>query len=323
MVSDNGAYDSKRSVTQVEGGLWQIDIGFQGRAGVIAAYLLTDGREAALIETGPASCLPNLLEGVRRAGLPVEMITSALVTHIHLDHAGAAGVLARANPNLKVYVHPFGAPHLADPARLIASATRIYGDRMEMLWGEIAPVPRAQIVELVDDETLKIAGRALRVLFTPGHAWHHAAFVDLEEGTAFTGDVGGVRMTGTDYVCAPTPPPDLDDAAWRASIAKLTAMHVRRLYLTHFGAYDDAPRQLDAVLTSLREFLAIGDEVVTAETDQAALTARLHAAMSAGIGAVPAGILENLEWATPSYMAALGLTRYFSPKSRALRAARP
>lgn len=321
MVSSNGAYDSKRGVTQVEGGLWQIDLGFQGRAGVIAAYLLTDGREAALIETGPSSCLPNLLEGVRRAGFSMEMITTILVTHIHLDHAGAAGVLARANPNVKVHVHPFGASHLADPVKLISSAGRIYGGRMETLWGEIAPVPRAQIVELVDGETLKVAGRKLEALFTPGHAWHHAAFVDVNEGAAFTGDVAGIRMTGTDYVCAPTPPPDLDEAAWRESIAKLKATHVRRLYLTHFGAYDDAPRQLDAVLDSLAQFLAIGDRLVSGETDQAALTEALHTAMSAGIGDVPAGILENLEWSTPSYMAALGLTRYFSPKSRSHRAA--
>ena len=316
MSSEIGVYDVKRGVMQVEGGLWRIDLGFQNRAGVIAAYLLTDGREAALIETGPSSCLPNLLEGIRRAGLEPEWITRALVTHIHLDHAGAAGMLARANPNLKVYVHPFGAPHLIDPAKLFASATRIYGDRMESLWGELAPVPAERIVELTDGETLRVAGRELQVLFTPGHAWHHVAFVDRKEGTAFTGDVGGIRMTGTDYVCAPTPPPDLDDGAWRASIARLKATHVRRLYLTHFGQCDDAPRVLDATLASLDRFIAIGGELIGAGADPAAITAALHREMSDGLGPVPDGILENLEWATPSYMATLGLIRYFKVKAR-------
>lgn len=316
-VSDDiGAFDVKRGATQIEGGLWLIDLGFQNRAGVIAAYLLTDGRETALIETGPSACLPNLFEGIRRAGLTPESITRALVTHIHLDHAGAAGALARANPDLKVYVHPLGAPHLADPAKLMASATRIYGDKMESLWGEVAPVPPSQIVELTDGETLRVAGRDLQVLFTPGHAWHHAAFVDVAEGTAFTGDVGGVRMVGTDYVCATTPPPDLDDAAWRDSIAKLKATGVRRLYPTHFGPFDDAPRMLDALLESLDRFLAIGAGEFERGADQPALTAALHQEMARGIGDVPAGLLENLEWATPSYMAALGLTRYFKKKGR-------
>lgn len=317
MTGEIGAFDVKRGVTQVEGGIWRIDLGFQNRAGVIAAYLLTDGREVALIETGPSSCLPNLYEGIRRAGLKPEWITKVLVTHIHLDHAGAAGVLARANPNLKVYVHPFGAPHMIDPAKLIASASRIYGDKMESLWGEIAPIPAGQLVELTDGETLTVAGRDLDVLFTPGHAWHHVAFVDRAEGTAFTGDVGGIRMQGTDYVCAPTPPPDLDDATWRESIAKLKATRVRRLYLTHFGQYDDATRMLDDVLVSLDRFLAIGRAHVAADpanVDQAKLTAALHEEMSRGIGPVPPGMLENLEWSTPSYMAALGLTRYWKKR---------
>ena len=122
-------------------------------------------------------------------------------------------------------------------------------------------------------------------------------------------------MTGTNYVCAPTPPPDLDDLAWRESIVKLKATGVRRLYLTHFGQYDDAPRMLDATIESLDQFLALGGQSFNEGVDQETLTAAIHAKMSEGIGPVPDGILENLEWSTPAYMAALGLTRYFTKKA--------
>ena len=310
-----GAFDVKRGVTQVEGGIWTIDLGFQDRAGVIAAYLVTDGHEVTLIETGPSTCLPNLEEGIRRAGLKPEWIRKVLVTHIHLDHSGAAGVLAQRNPNLKVYVHPLGAPHLIDPSKLIASAARIYGENMDRFWGEIAPVPAEQVVELRDGETIK-AGREFTVLFTPGHAKHHVAFVDREEGTAFTGDVGGIRMPGTDYLCAPTPPPDLDPEAWRESVAKLKATHSRRLYLTHFGACDGAQAALDATLESLDRFLAMGETAYASGSDQPTLTAELHNEMAQGLGPVPEGILVNLEWATPSYMAAMGLARLFTKRNR-------
>lgn len=309
-----GAFDVKRGATQAEGGLWTIDLGFQDRAGVIAAYLVTDGREVALVETGPSTCLVNLDEGIRRAGLKSEWISKVLVTHIHLDHSGAAGVLARRNPNLKVYVHPLGAPHLIDPSKLVASAARIYGENMERFWGEIAPVPAEQVVALTDGETLTVAGRKLDALFTPGHAKHHVAFVDREEGTAFTGDVGGIHMQHTDYLCAPTPPPDLDPEAWRESIAKLKATRVRRLYLTHFGACDRAQTALDATLESLERFLAFGEAAYANNSDQPTLTAELHAEMARGLGPVPEGILVNLEWATPSYMAAMGLARLFTKR---------
>ncbi|MCC6790684.1 MAG: MBL fold metallo-hydrolase, partial [Thermomicrobiales bacterium] len=209
-MTGDGIYRSDRAATQVEGGTWLLDLGFQGRGGVVAAYLLVSRDELALIETGPSSTLSHLRAAVRQAGFDPARITRVLVTHIHLDHAGAAGVLARENPDLMVYMHPFGAPHLIDPSKLVASAGRIYGDQMEPLWGEVAPIPAGQVRALEDGESLRVAGRDLQVIFTPGHASHHVVYYDAHAGGAFAGDVGGVRIQGTGYNCPPVPPPDLD-----------------------------------------------------------------------------------------------------------------
>jgi glyoxylase-like metal-dependent hydrolase (beta-lactamase superfamily II) len=308
-MTDVGIYRADRAATQVEGGTWLLDLGFQERAEVVAAYLLASRDELALIETGPSSTLPNLRAAVRQAGFDLSMITKVLVTHIHLDHAGASGVLARENPDLMVYMHPVGAPHLIDPAKLVASATRIYGEQMEPLWGEVAPIPEAQVRSLIDGETLRVAGRDLRVLFTPGHASHHVVYDDAETGAAFTGDVGGVRMPGTGYNCPPAPPPDLDPAAWASSVERLRELGARRWYLTHFGPFDDADAHLEQILPNLDDLVQIGMSALDRGADHDELTALLHKHMAERLGEVPDGILTNLEWATPSYMAALGLIR--------------
>jgi glyoxylase-like metal-dependent hydrolase (beta-lactamase superfamily II) len=302
------------NVQQLDDGLWIIDLGFQGRQEVIAAYLIAGNDEVALIETGPSSTLSALTTGINAVGFAVGDLTAALLTHIHLDHAGAAGVLARDNPNLTVYVHPFGAPHIVEPAKLIASATRIYGDRMEPLWGEIAPIPEAQVRALADGGTVSIAGRTLTALFTPGHANHHIAFWDAAAGAVFTGDVGGIRMPGTDYVCAPTPPPELDPAAWAESVARLKRLNARRLLLTHYGAFDDVEAHLDQLLPHLDDFIAIAEQALGHGVSQEELTAKLHNRMAAELGDIAEETLVNLEWATPSYMAALGLTRYLGKR---------
>lgn len=296
-------------------GLWLLDLGFQQRRGVVAAYLLAGNGELALVETGPSSTLAALEAGINAAGFALSDLTHVLLTHIHLDHAGAAGPLARANPRLAVYVHPIGAPHLIDPSRLVASATRIYGDQMGPLWGEVAPIAADQVHAFSDDATLTVAGRRLGVRFTPGHASHHVAIFDEATTGIFTGDAGGIRMPGTSYVCPPTPPPDLDPDAWRESIARLRSWPAHHLYLTHFGAYDDVTDHLDRLLAELDVFLAIGKEMIEPapdRVDQAALTARIHERMAQQLGPVPEDLLVNLEWATPSYMAALGLTRLFT-----------
>jgi len=297
------------TATPVGDGVWLIDLGFQDQPGVVAAYLVADGDAVALVETGPGSTLPALLAGIAAAGFAPESVTQLLVTHIHLDHAGAAGPLVRRFPHLTVRVHPVGAPHLVDPAKLVASATRIYGDRMDALWGEVAPIPVDRVLPLADGEAVAIGGRVLTALYTPGHASHHVAYADADAGAVFTGDIGGVRIPGTAYTCPPTPPPDLDPDAWSTSVARLRALHPDRLYLTHFGPFDDAAAHLDQLLPNLEEFRALADDALSGGADQPELTRRLHALMAARLGDASPEALGRLEWATPSYMAALGLTR--------------
>jgi glyoxylase-like metal-dependent hydrolase (beta-lactamase superfamily II) len=301
---------AKGTATRVGDGLWQLDLGFQGWDGVIAAYLLAGNGELALVETGPASTLPALRAGIRAAGFDPADLGRALVTHIHLDHSGAAGVLAREAPGLTVHVHPLGAPHLVDPARLVSSAGRLYGERMGVLWGEVAPLPAERVIPLADGETISVAGRVLTTLFTPGHASHHAAFWDAAAGVAFTGDVGGVRVQGTGYVCPPTPPPDLDLDAWAGSVERLRRLAPRRLCLTHFGAFDDVAAHLDQLLPNLHEVRDLAAAVLAAGGDAAALAARLHERFAAALAGAGPDQLDRLELASPSAVAAPGLVRY-------------
>ena len=157
-----------------------IDLQFQSRPSVIASYLFYDGKQAALIESGPASTVETLIQGIQAARVPLDALHHVIVTHIHLDHAGAAGVLARKFPWLRVHVHPVGAPHLADPSKLLASAARLYGDQLEFLWGKIEPVPAENLLVVNDGDEIKLPGTTLRAFDTPGHARHHHAYLHIQ-----------------------------------------------------------------------------------------------------------------------------------------------
>ncbi|HKP74133.1 MAG TPA: MBL fold metallo-hydrolase, partial [Longimicrobiaceae bacterium] len=220
-------------------GVHRVDLEWNGLPGQVAAYLVEDGDALAVVETGPSSTLPALLGAVRARGRAPEEITHLLVTHVHLDHAGGAGTLLRHAPRAKVYAHPRGAPHLLDPSRLLASATRLYGAHMDRLWGEVAPVPAERLVVLEDGARVAVGRRALAAVGTLGHAVHHHAFHDPDAGLVFTGDVGGIRLNGARYVSAPTPPPDIDLDAWLRSLDRLRALEPRMLLPTHFGGVRD------------------------------------------------------------------------------------
>jgi glyoxylase-like metal-dependent hydrolase (beta-lactamase superfamily II) len=239
---------SNELAREVETGVFLLDHHFRGSPGVIASYLVADRGALTLIETGPASTQETLLAGVRQAGFDPQQIERVVVTHIHLDHAGGAGALLQRLPRARLYVHPVGAPHLIDPSRLMASATRIYGDLMGPLWGEMLPVPADRLDVLEDRATLATGGRTLRAYDTPGHANHHLALHDPDTGSVFTGDVAGVRLDGTRHIRPPTPPPEFSPEKWHASIATLRALEPRRLYLTHFGAYEDVDWHLSELL---------------------------------------------------------------------------
>lgn len=317
--ADPGRWEIEPSATEIDEGLWLIDAGYQGRNGIIAAYLLAGNGDLALIETGPTSTLPNLLAGIEAAGFDPADLTDAFVTHIHLDHAGAAGALAAERPGLRVHVHPIGAPHMVDPSRLLASAARIYGDRMDELWGETSPVPEAQIVPFEDGQTINVAGRTLQVIFTPGHASHHVVFWDSGSDALFMGDLAGARMPGHDFISATVPPPEVDRDLWAQSIARLQPLRPQRLYLTHYGAFDDGAAHLDRIIPVLDLLLQRCEQAIAEGADRAELTSLIHEHTVAHLDTDDPEVLANYEWAMPAFMGALGVERYF--KKRAQRTA--
>lgn len=216
-------------------GLSYVDLLFQGLPRVIATAVFQADRGVALVDPGPTSTLPTLRAALGRAGISVADLRALVLTHIHLDHAGASGTLVRENPKLRVYVHEKGAPHMMDPQKVVASAARLYGDAMDRLWGEVLPVPGENVNVLRGGERISVAGRELDVAYTPGHASHHVSYFNADTGIAFVGDTAGLRLRpGADIVPA-TPPPDIDLEAWRASLATVGRWDADTLFITHFG----------------------------------------------------------------------------------------
>jgi glyoxylase-like metal-dependent hydrolase (beta-lactamase superfamily II) len=241
-------------------GLSYLDLYFCGVKGVIASVILHGPGGAAIIDPGPSSTLPALRAGLKGAGLALFDVRSILLTHIHLDHAGATGTLVRENPSLRVYVHEKGAPHMVDPSKLIASATRLWGDEMGPLWGEMRPVPEEHLIVLRGGERIAAGGRDLDVAYTPGHASHHVSYFSRDTGIAFVGDTAGVRLQAGRFIVPPTPPPDIDLEEWRDGFARIGAWHPETLFLTHFGPF--AP--VTAHLTEMADHLGLTSELVKA-----------------------------------------------------------
>ncbi len=229
----------------VAAGIHLVDLDYLGQPESIASALLETPDGFGVVDPGPTTSLATLRSALAERGASVTDLCWILLTHIHLDHAGGTGVLVSENPDLRVFVHERGARHLEDPTRLLESATRIYGDKMEYLWGEFVPVPAANMTALEGGERLDLGGRALRVAAAPGHAWHHVAYLDERSGTAFVGDVAGERYPGTTFVIPVTPPPDIHLESWRESWEHLRQWNPTALFLTHFGAYPDVAAHLD------------------------------------------------------------------------------
>jgi glyoxylase-like metal-dependent hydrolase (beta-lactamase superfamily II) len=228
-----------------------IDLHHLGRAESVACRLLDTSAGPVLVDPGPASTLDTLHAALAARGIAPEELHALLLTHIHFDHAGASGVLAQAHPGLTVYVHPAGAPHLAEPRRLVASATRIYGDAMDRLWGPILPVPEGQLRLLDDHSRLTLGDRHFGVRHTPGHAVHHAAFLDEGTGIAYVGDTAGIRSPAAPVALPVTPPPDFDLEAWLASLDRLDAWEPAQLFITHFGIIDTPSSHISVIREGL------------------------------------------------------------------------
>ena len=227
-------------MSALAGGMDYLDLNFLGRPGIIATAVLRGAGGVALVDPGPSTSLEGLLKALAAQGISVRDVRQVLLTHIHLDHAGATGSLLQANPDIEVFVHERGARHLIDPSKLMASATRLYGEDMDRLWGTVLPVPAAQVKALHGDERLSVGGRELEVAHTPGHASHHVAYFDRSSGVAFVGDTAGIRRGEGSYIMPPTPPPDIDLEAWRVSADRILAWEPDTLFLTHFGPFRGA-----------------------------------------------------------------------------------
>jgi glyoxylase-like metal-dependent hydrolase (beta-lactamase superfamily II) len=271
----------------------EIDVHHLGNPLVICCFELDD----VIVDPGPESSYRTLLEAL---DTPPKRI---LLTHIHFDHAGATGALVRRWPDVEVWVHERGAPHLVDPSRLTASATRLYGDDMQRLWGEVVAVPEANVRVLSGGEAIG----PWRVQYTPGHASHHVSYLHEPTGTAFVGDVGGVRVEGGPII-PPTPPPDIDIELWHASLETVAAWEPERLAVTHFGSYDDVGEQIATMHDALDRWAALA-----LETDQESYAAAMIAEME---HAPDATAMQAFLQAMPPDTLWPGLDRYWSKKGQ-------
>lgn len=271
-----------------------IDVLHLGRDRVICAFEV----DGLIVDPGPASCVDTLLD---RLG-PVEP-RALLLTHVHLDHAGAAGVLCRRYPDLTVYVHERGARHLVDPTKLVESAGRVWGDDMWELWGEVAPVPEERLRVLEGGETVE----GFRVAYTPGHASHHVAYLHDDSGDAYVGDVAGVRLPPYEHTIAPTPPPDIDVEAWLDSLHTVASWNPQSLCLTHFGPVTDVADQLHRVRHALNE------SADSARLDgEEGFIAKLESSLAE---ATDPATVEAFEQAAPPDQLYQGLSRYWRKKA--------
>jgi glyoxylase-like metal-dependent hydrolase (beta-lactamase superfamily II) len=245
-------YNPSIQLNTLSHGLSWIDLRFLGRSNVIAAAVVQGPAGVAIIDPGPTSCLSALELGLQEHGVRWDDVRHILLTHIHLDHAGAVGTIVRAHPHISVFVHERGTKHMIDPTRLLDSATRLYGDQMDRLWGEFAAVPQANVMSLAGGEQIEAGGRVFDVAYTPGHASHHVSFFDASSGVAFVGDVAGVCGLGGGYVLPPTPPPDIDLEAWSTSVDRILEWSPSTMFLTHFGPVTRVRPHLAELLDNLQ-----------------------------------------------------------------------
>lgn len=282
-----------------------LDLLHCGNARRIGAYLVETDDGHALFDCGPTSCVPALREALAAHDIELRDLRHLLLSHIHLDHAGAAGVLVREHPELTVHVSEVGLPHLVDPGRLEASARRLYGDAFHELWGELAPIPTENVRAVGEN----VAG--LACFPTTGHAGHHVSYLH-EDGTLYAGDAAGVRIAPGRFVYAPTPPPDVDLEAWERTLDELERREPRRLALIHFGMFDDVERHL----TALRETMHEWGERVAHGMDEPTFVA----AARADVAAAEPGEADAYDRAAPYWHCFLGLERYWRKRAEAASA---
>ena len=291
-----------------------IDLQFRGSPRVIATAIMPAKDGVTLIDPGPTSCLPVLESGLRERGLTLRDVRTLLLTHIHLDHAGATGTIVERVPGVRVFVHERGAPHMVDPSKLLASATRLYGDQMDALWGAFQPVPAANVTALKGGERIDLGGTGMKVAYTPGHAKHHVSFLDEYSGMAFVGDTAGVQVSDN-FLIAPTPPPDIDIEAWQQSLNVIDEWQPVSLFLTHFGPVSPARAHLARFRHTVAAAAEIARQMIEAGGTDEELAKRFAGRMRQDARkALPEHEARAAELAAPFDQLWQGLARYWQKK---------
>jgi len=288
-----------------------IDLNFQGLSNAVAAFVVETSDGPVLIETGPHSTLPALEQGLEAIGYSMQQVRHVLVTHIHLDHAGAAWAFAESGAT--IYVHPLGSAHLGNPERLMQSAKMIYQDAMDRLWGEMRPIAPERLKTVEHEEEIIIGDTVFKAWHTPGHAIHHIAW--QLETVAFTGDVGGVRIADG-LVAPPCPPPDINVEAWQTSLALLHSLDLSAIYLTHFGRVGEVKGHLDELEQRLLNWAAWMQPYFEQQTNPETITPLFQAFVHEELVAsgLDAEALARYELANPSWMSVAGLLRYWKKR---------
>jgi glyoxylase-like metal-dependent hydrolase (beta-lactamase superfamily II) len=291
---------------------------WMGRPRSIATALLESDGHRSVVDPGPGSTLETLHKQLQANGIGVSDLDAILLTHIHLDHAGATGALVRENPRLAVYVHKNGAPHVIDPSKLLASAQRLWPNDLQRLFGETLPVPAGNLRILEGGETLTLGSRRVEVVYTPGHASHHVSYFDKVEGVAFVGDTAGVRIEGNSFAMPATPPPDIDLAVWDTSFAAILERKPTRLFLTHFGYSDNPSEHILLFRERLHQWAALAAEILrTAPSDSAAMDSFMSATYAEISQHLPAGEADHYAFSAGLNLSFLGLARYLRKRATA------
>lgn len=295
-----------------------LDDHWMGRPRSIATALLESDGHRAIVDPGPGSTIDTLQRELGARGVSVNDLDAILLTHIHLDHAGSSGALVKENPRVAVYVHKLGAPHMMDPAKLLASAARLWPNNLDELFGAVLPVPESNLRILEGGETIALGSRKIEVAYTPGHASHHVSYFDSLKGVAFVGDTTGIRIEGHPYVMPATPPPDIDLRLWDSSLATILERQPQRLFLTHFGFSEDPAAHIAQFRERLHRWMETTEKILqTAKSDSGAMESFM-AAMRAEIGhQLPPEEVEQYIGTAGLNLSFLGLARHARKRAEA------
>jgi glyoxylase-like metal-dependent hydrolase (beta-lactamase superfamily II) len=305
-------------MTPLSPGIDYVDVNFLGFPDIIATAVLHGPGGVALVDPGPSTSLANLQAALERGGIRMSEVRHILLTHIHLDHAGAAGTIVQAHPHIDVFVHERGAPHLVDPSKLLTSASRLYGQDMDRLWGDFLPVPQERLRVLGGGERIEVAGRTLEVAYTPGHASHHVSYFEPSSRIAFVGDTAGIRRGSGQYVMPASPPPDVDLELWRTSEARILEWDPDTLFLTHFGPFNGARTHFQELMDRMIEWSRaalrlVNDDSLSEEEREAHFVADAVQELRRAVGVQEA---ERYSRAGSIAYSWQGLARYWRKKAR-------